>query len=266
MSPTPLALSAHGLLNVSLLPADDVFTFIVGDNKYHVSRFFAAFISPIIYSNLLADPLFSSFTIDIPDINHNFQMVIDLMQGKTINASLGDMQYLDLVSRKLGNAELLNMIKSHIEEPFKITNIIEIIQDKFSLGLNISEEINFAAANFTRLSYERLESLDCSILEQILHSKRLLISSESELLAFITRLIEKHGQEYRILLENIVISNLDSDSMKIYVSLFDMDDVTTEMWGHIVKRLCLPVEIIRPTPRNNYEKNIYYKGSIITEY
>ena len=256
-----IKISTKGLNNISFDESENDFEFIIGSDDYHVPHFLAEFISPIIARLRKQDKSISSFCIPIEDENQRFRFIVDLMYGNDINISNLDAQILRYFAEKLGNYELFDELDIFKPDHLSEDNVFNIIMGKYRIGLNFNDEIQFIAMNFNKIDKSKIGQLPVPLIEAILSSKDLQVNTEDDLFNFICELIQRGGDEYRILMEYILFEFLNEESMDKFLNMTSIEDVNSSLWNALSKRLLKPVSLTNKEIEES-QMNRFLKGSI----
>lgn len=203
----------------------------VGCNKSQIR-----FISPLISNLLLSDPTIESFQLETPESSKCSEILRNLLNGSKISITEDQSRIFRAISLELGNDELFSLINDDIS----IKNAIEINQIKYNLSLNSEKEIEFVASHFYEISPKDISSLDISVIESILSSESLVISSERELFEFIKDLVTERGDEFRFLLSYLHLEYLDVDDILYVIESIDEDN-TKYFLPCMFRRLICPL-------------------------
>lgn len=79
------------------------------------------------------------------------------------------------------------------------------------------------------------------------------MKNEDQLLSIVNHLYSKN-KKYSILYEYVYFTNVEPKSISEFVHLFDLNDLTVEMWKSLSNRLCQKVEINESAPETRYNK------------
>lgn len=243
-------LSSRGLKEIPESLLDNDFCFIFDSKKYYCSRILASFISPTVAHIFHSDPLCNSFLIEINDesnsninvhaqkkISFDFDLIVKLMKGESIDINSNNAEFLILIGKKLGNAELVNQITENLSAYLpKLTpqNVIQRIIIRSSLNLNIDNEIDFISSHFIEFGDEDLLSLGPTLLLYILsNSRSIQIHSEGWLLSVIKRLILNGGNQYKCLYACVDYENLSTDEFDLFLEEINLEDIDEPLWNSL---------------------------------
>ena len=252
-------LSSGGLANAFSVNQKSDFKFFVGLTEpftvYEVPSFFANFISPKVAMQHASDPSFSSFHVPIADENNSFQLIMDLLHGKSIQPT--DIQKIALkeVAKALGNDELYK--KCVDTNQLKITNAIPQMLDKYSNDMDVQGEIDFIANHFPEYKTSDFMEIPLPLLERIFSSSKLLIEDENSFFDTIYQIVNEKGatSQYKFLFSTLTFENLKVETLKKLCDILRPEDVTTPLWSVIEKRLISSVKI-QGNSGSRYYRNI----------
>ena len=106
----------------------------------------------------------------------------------------------------------------------------------------------------TKEKEEKLETLQYTTLECIFKNKKLKIESEDQLIRIINRLYQKNS-EYSQFYEYVDFVNAEIGIINEFLSIFDIEDLTTGTWNKICRRFEHEVMI----PINEKSKRFSFK-------
>ena len=239
------------------------FTFIVDGTTFYTSRFEADLLSPLIRDLHFSNENLNSFSINtnnqFPNCNFSDFLSLLTFQPKTIDINL--QLYFKYLFSVLGNREESEKIQLQYNESLSINNVIERIKQKqSSFPLNdMIEEISFASSHFKEINKEELKKLDESIIEMIIQNDNLKVKDEDSLLQFITELyLENSTRKY--LFENVFFSNVSQNCINNFFNIFNLNDITPEIWQSIIKRTTNSKFDQKSRKLNEWkEKSVFYK-------
>ncbi|EAX90648.1 hypothetical protein TVAG_141920 [Trichomonas vaginalis G3] len=236
---SPLYLSADGLKKVAAQQLEEDFTFIVGKKNYTCNSYFAEFFSPLIARMRAEDSTINTFTIDIPDPDDYFNLVIQLMQGFEVDANVQESIFLRKVGSLLENTEMMEAFSFVNTTRLTNQNVVSTFEEKMELGRDTRKEIQYIASHFYSLKKESLFDLSLDTLKKLFSHPDLKIESENSLYSFITELISKRGPEFKQLLSYVQYQSLTNDlisNLSTYVNPQDFTEIPG-LWEAIVKRI-----------------------------
>jgi len=203
----------------------------------------AGFLSPVVAQVSLSDPLVSEYLVEIDDSNGQFEMIMKLGLGISIEIDEICGDYFIQVGKALGNDEIVEIgvqMQNNRQENTNL-NVIERLKQRMFYQLDQEQEIAFIASNICEIDSKSLESLEKSVLEKIFTSSCLNVESESWLFSLIERIIIKNGSNYSSLLSCIMSEYLSPNEMSRFVELVSFDKMNNQLWRSLCKRLVLNV-------------------------
>ncbi|KAK8898307.1 hypothetical protein M9Y10_000590 [Tritrichomonas musculus] len=251
-----IKLNLSSILEILLQTYKKDFLFIVNGKEYKTSRLVADLLSPIICKLHFSDPTASTFTITTQN-NGNFLNILELVSSKAITFTDDEIPYLSEIIKILGN--------NYIEYEYKPTdisveNVLKLLQfheqNPTFFYNQILREIEFASSHFTELFENRVEEikkLSIDTFEKILKNDHLILKNEDQLLKIINTLYSENSK-YSILYETVLFSNVSAESMKEFVTIFDMNEMTFDLWEGLSKRLCEELKNNKNNDQNRYKK------------
>lgn len=236
------SLSANGYKNInfSSLPYD--FTFVVNGDSYHTNRVIADFLSPLISKTHVSDPTFSSYVINLQNVG-NFNDIIKLGQLKEFQITIDNVKFVKEVFEKLGNVSFYDNFEAYYDHTindnansFDIYDYVNKIIIKEKLGsTNLSKEISFISQRFYEIdkNTELISKLTPTLLEDILRSPKLCITSEDTLVDLLLTL----GSSYFHLFEYVHFSEITPKIYKKFIDAFDINFLNESIWKTINNRI-----------------------------
>ncbi|EAX90171.1 hypothetical protein TVAG_375620 [Trichomonas vaginalis G3] len=238
----PITLSTQGLnVNRSVKPYDK-FTFIVDGEYYTCEHALANFISPKVAAMTILDTTVSSLQLNIQDPDKQFMQIMDLMYGQQIQVD--DSNYLFLLSAamELQNKELLTLATSFDSTPLNPDNAARRLKEKLFLKISASKEADYMAERFPMYDFGYLKQLDTEVLEAILDSPNLQITSETQLLNFVFEATEFNKKHIK-LINCVFCEYLPSIDMPKYIKLAEEAGLSGRIWESIKNRLLKEVSV-----------------------
>lgn len=239
-----IKLQTDSILHVPLKKYYKDFIFIINSEIYETSSFFADLLSPIISSSHLIDPTFNEFKINTK-FKGDFNKILNLIQFKEQEIDENDFSFLVEIFEQIGVEKV--DINEHFETEITHDNVIDLI--KFHqkhpqfYKKRIEKEIEFISLHFYELKEKILNEmndeeskLEYNIIERIISNEQLRLESEDQLLEFINHLYLK-SSKYSNLYEYVSFINVEVESMKKFIEIFDMNDLTRSSWSSLANRL-----------------------------
>ncbi|KAK8835829.1 hypothetical protein M9Y10_040377 [Tritrichomonas musculus] len=255
-----IQLNFSSILQVPIQSYSNEFTFVVNGKEFQTSRLISDLISPKISQIHSIDP-----TLDILIINTkekgDFSRILQLVNFQLNEIEDNEVPFFTEVLQILCN----DKIEIKDENPIELTkdNVIKELQKHESNSKVNSElylkEIEFISTVMNELmasQEDELISLSKETLERILNNENLIIDSEDALLRFVNKLY-KSDKSYSNLYEYVYFSYVTSPAMKEFTEIFDMNDITGEIWIRLCERL--DKEIVKLSARKScrHEKKIF---------
>ena len=242
----PLRLKTSSIVGVPLNTYDD-FTFIVNGEEFKTSRISADLLSRKISSLHRTDPTVDEYSITTQETGH-FSYFLKLLNFQQNQVPQVEIPFISEIIEKLETDSV------EIQEPERIIitddNVFSLI--KFHLkspnfySRNLQSEIDHVSCHFYELcgrKSDELKMLTKDTLNSILSNSKLQIESEDQLVTFLNELVSS-DPTYSQLFEYVNFSNVSTATMKDFLYVFNMENMTREMWNKISSRLEL--QVIQP--------------------
>ena len=234
-----IKLQDSSILHVPLDKYPKDFLFIVNGEEYHTSFIFADLLSPKISKIHYSDPTMSTYLINT-ETKGDFNRFINLQNFKELNLNENDLPFFSEIIQELETDSF------NIEIPtpkLTIDNIFEQFNKHFLSPLFYSKqyesEIDFISSNFPEIlkqHKQNLSNLPIEVLQDIFQNNNLQLDTEDELLEFINE-VYKQGTETSILYSYVYFSNVEINSIDTFLNIFNICDLTSEVWNSISNRL-----------------------------
>lgn len=189
------------------------FTFVFHKQKFETYRLVADLLSPAIAQIHRSDPTYDTYIFNNNDPKadlFDFTKILQMVDNNTYTIKTTDeLQIFKDIFFELKNENVLALFHTFKSE-ISINNVFERIEIKQSMDINadINEEIDFIAKKFNDLrKKDEIMSLSLDVIESILFSEHLILSSEDDVFYFIT----SYSIEKSLILEEDS-SNIDNDS------------------------------------------------------
>lgn len=236
MEEASMQLKTSCILNIPFQTYINDFSFFVNGEEFKTSRIVSDILSPKICKIHLNDPTFSEFTINTQHQGH-FSHILNLIKFNQSNFPEEELLFIIEVIDILGNDSIeFNFPKSSTE--ITLENVFSLIQKYRKLSFRrIEKEIEFVASHFSELCNKHKDefaSLDDDLLIKIISNDHFQISDEDEFLNFVNYLYQTDSK-YSILYEYVNFLNLTKSSLSEFLEIFDMNDLTCEIWSKICK-------------------------------
>lgn len=253
------------VLSVPFQKYESNFTFVVNNELYPTSRITADLLSPKICKIHFNDPTFNEMTIKTHS-QGNFQYFLDLINFSENNIPTNEIPFLTEVANILENKSLdFYNQKSSITPT--LDNIFDLIKEheknQVLYSKSFKEEIDFVSLNFYKFNekqIQKLASLQIKTIESILSNTKLQLSIEDQLLKFINQ-IYLNDSKNSYLYEYVEFANVTGTTITEFLDIFDLNDLTNELWKLLSVRLEQEIININPSEIRHYtNNNIRYEG------
>ncbi|KAK8847913.1 hypothetical protein M9Y10_018961 [Tritrichomonas musculus] len=231
-----IQLKPASILKVPIQIYDKDFKFLVNGEEFKTSRLLSDLLSPNICNIHLTDPSFDEIIINTHN-SGNFSHFINLQAFNVENISANELPFISEVLEILGN-DSINFIEEEKTE-ITIDNVFSLIKKHQKNDKFYNDEIEFISSHFYLLyetQAEELESLSIDALTDIIGSKKIQLKDEDQLLHFINKMYLK-SSTFSVLYEKVVYSNLSNKAMSDFIDVYDVNEMTTEMWRALSERL-----------------------------
>lgn len=254
-----IKLKPSSILSVQIQNYGDNFSFLVNDEEFKTSLLAADLLSSNISRIHQVDPTFDTIKINTQHKGH-FSNILSLINFEPTNIPDNELPFIYEVLDQIGT-ESFEIPQS--KESLKITldNAFELIQnhEKFPnlFSKQLESEIQFVSSHFFEVSENRKEeflNLKLTTIQKILSNDKLLLKDEDELIEFINYLNTKDSNKFLFLYETVLFSNVSSAKMKDFVSIFDFNNMTYEIWNNLAGRLTNEIQL-----KSQFEPSKRYK-------
>lgn len=250
-----MVLSAKGLKNDAISQLPDDFIFKVGDKIYRCNSFFADFISSKISLLHCEDPTLNTFVIDYDDKFNVFGKIMTLLKGGTITFEAHEKKALRYFGRVLGNHEIVSFFSCYGENvPINIENAISLVEEKYEMDLNISEEVAFIANNFSSIDTKYFNGINIDILEQILQHPDLLLVSEDSLSLLLINLSENYDKEYSRLFNYLIFNQMSPDIVIKCLELVGYKSLNQQLFDTLIESFDMSRELTTKLDKRYYKR------------
>lgn len=254
------------ILTVPLQTYDNEFTFIVNNEEFKTSRLISELLSPIICQIHSSDPTIDKFIINTSQ-QGDFSRVINLFNFRQNNIQENEIPFIQEVIEILGtdSIECSGLIEStQITNDNVFTYIKRHERYRTFYSDHFSSEIDFISSHFFELCQtkeEEFKNISLDTLVQIVSNENLELTSEDQLVKFVNKLYV-NDVKYSILYESVLFSNVSSETMSEFLSVFDKEDLSCGAWQQLSKRLSKKVEEEENLPNKNRYKEKVQTGLI----
>lgn len=173
---------------------------------------------------------------------------------KEISISENDYSFIIEILTQLGTEKIDVTLPPN---NLKLTkeNVLEHIKDHQKYNIfykdQLRKEIDFVSENFSFLKDYLIKFVDeenenektnISLFESIINNKKLQLEDEDELLQMVNNLYLKN-RKYSILYQFVDFINVEISSIKNFISIFNIDDLSQNLWLSISNRLQQQIEL-----------------------
>lgn len=236
---TRIKLQTDSILHVPLSIHEENFTFIVNDEEFQTNKFCADLLSPKISKMHHNDPTLSQYYINT-EHKGNFKNFLDLLTFKTKDFDENNLEFISELVEELSIEDIdINIPKV----PISKENVIDLIVSHSKLehfySKELKAEIDFLSCHLYEFKEEEERSLfkiKYDMIEKVLTNDKIHIDTEDQLLRIVNNLYMKDSK-YASLYEFVIFRNVGKESIKEFVSIFDIDDMTKGIWKSLSESL-----------------------------
>jgi hypothetical protein len=192
-----LILSGKGLTNLESGIYEKDFTFVLADARYECPLFIATFLSSRVAGLLCTDPTIRELVLKARDPNHFFTGVLGLGEGRALEVTAANSEFLAGVGIELGNQE----ITASTLGPLAADTVLGRLRVFFELSEKADSEIEFCSSHFYELNWDEFDRLPIEILQAILSHQLLKLKDEDSLFALVGRAVARDAR-FAVLFEN----------------------------------------------------------------
>lgn len=204
------------------------------------------------------------FTIDT-EHKGDFNNILQISNFKRNIISENEVPFICEVIEQLGSEsiEIYVQDSKEIEDLSDALQNIKIHEKNQNLYSNrFKKEIDYISMNFFNIAKnqeEQLITLDKDTIERIIDNENLVLDSEDQLVDFINQLYF-NNKEFSTFYEYVSFSNASIDCIKRFISIFNYDDLTNDVWSNITNRLEKEIVSSNYTiVKHKYKKEIPYQ-------
>ena len=265
------SLSSQNLRDIPFDNYEQNFTFIVNGKEYFTSRVVADILSPYLRRCHFYDETFNQFEITNNELSNYDQYFTEFLHLVNFCSQTFDTTYQKYFSQyfyDIGNIEEYHKIKP-FEETLTPKNVLKRLQSlskyesKFKTqdSKYLNELFEYASSNFEELDKEELIELNEEIIESIITNKSIKINDEDSLFQIIMKLYSKDQIRYNFLFEFVLFENLSEKNIENFISVFDIEHITSGTWHSICNRLQQPI-MKKEDNSNNKERYLNEEAEI----
>jgi hypothetical protein len=216
----------EGLHRISELMKNERFTFIVNGRKYETNIVEACLLSPKVHYNLEQDNSEEEFYIQDEKIEDNdFSLLFQSIRGFESEFCRRNEGSLIHLCHFLGNDRLESLFRCGFE--VNENNLFLTCESGFDAN------VNDHASHFYHYSIEDLRGFGSELLDAILSSESLQLSTETSLLKTILSL----GSQFRFLLHHVRVEFLSLIGLETFVEHLCISDIDDSLLSSIKARL-----------------------------
>lgn len=238
-------LKTTAILQVPLQTYDKDFTFIVNGKEFNTSCINSDLLSPKVSEIHQIDPTIRTFTINTTH-EGDFENILKLLKFSEINIPTNQIEFFYEVNEILGNDQISH--KNKIKTNLTNDNVLDLLlqHEKFNkfFHTNIDDEIEYISTHFFELcenNNEKLKRISIENLERIISHPKLQLNDEDQLFKFINDIYENY-RTISILYGQVLFCNASVEMISKFVSIFNKDDLTADIWESITHRLMSEIE------------------------
>ena len=262
--PCKILLKPSCILTVQLQNYGDDFFFIVNGEEFKTSRLIADLLSPVICNMHSTDPTINIFTIKTSQ-SGDFSHILDLFNSQQNLIPESELPFINEVIEILCN-ESIEYENQNKTTMITKENVFSFIKqhEKFPLLYKnrYLTEIDFISSHFSELcetqeGEKELKSLSIDTLMSIFSNNQLRLKTEDQLLNFLNQLC-LNDVKYSILYETVLFEHVSKETMKEFVSIFDIENMNNFIWNRLSRRLVEDISIEKKKSEENdrYIKNV----------
>ena len=260
METKSVIISSSGLKNIVLNKYidDDDFVFNFGEHQFQMKSFFAEFISPIVSHLHQTDPTIN--TINFRDLNTNkneefdkltkaivssdtISLLIQISSGLSIDINEDQAIKLRFLSILLGNLELHSKLNELFPQTYTEKSVNYYLKNidnfynfsQYKTDFDFTSLLSFIASHFYAIDRNEFLKLSRNLQHQIISHPKLKIDSEDSLFDIIIEIIERKKENEEeiddvLFLEQIEFKGLSEERLRIFVDLFDVNEMSNPLW------------------------------------
>ena len=259
-----IKLLTNSISHVPLDIYEKDFVFIVNEQPFETRRIVSDLISPTVSKLHQNDPTVSEFRITT-STKGDFQTILDLVSFET--KEIIKEEEIDFIAEVFEQLGIENASVKTNKLHLTMDNVIELIakHERFShfYASNLTREIEYLSRHMFEMKEKHKEhflNLSSATIERVISNDHLQIESEDQLLNLIDRLYIKNN-EFSKLYEFVFFSNVGSEAIEEFLSIFNFDDLTTGAWLSIAKRIhCEVKRNEKQLESRRYSREIKYSN------
>ncbi|EAY13281.1 hypothetical protein TVAG_464150 [Trichomonas vaginalis G3] len=233
MLPTSIHHPTPTLQSISAQPVPYDFTIYIDDAKYmcHLNQLIE------ISSKITKD--LNSFTIEkIKDPNHDFQIIIDILNGKAVEINKFNSYFINACGQALGIKALIDATVPFCTALITPSTVLEVVKQLAEHDLDYHDEVDFIAENFMQLKDKReLKMLPVEVLQSIIQSNKFSFPNEEDFFHWIMSVVSTSGSSYNVLFGYCFFEKLSKKCMREFVDIVSYDSIEPFIWNSLKNRL-----------------------------
>lgn len=236
-----IQLKTSSIKEVPLQSYEKDFTFIVNGDKFHTSKIESDLLSSKINQIHINDPTFNTFIVNTRT-RGDFSNLFRLFNFSTLQISEDEIEFLIEVFEILGTEHISINNTKQLEE-LTIDNVFSQLKKHSKhngfFKQEFETEIEFISSHMNEIIEkhdEELFNLDFQTIIDIIDNDHIRLKDEDQLLKFINELY-KRDRSFSILYENVLFLNVSIESIDEFISIFNIDDISTNTWINLRERL-----------------------------
>ncbi|EAY06192.1 hypothetical protein TVAG_099030 [Trichomonas vaginalis G3] len=221
---TPQFLNVHNVLSMEAYQDFTIFHF---DKKYKVWSGALYSLSTVGMELMKSKPSIKEMAA--PKIRGPFQVIVNYLQGKSIDIMGINAVFILTMGDALGMKQLVSAVSNFIHMAKDPYTLISLILGFSHLGRVPERLIDSVAAKFEVVKdFPTFNYLNSNILSHVMSSPRFLPANETSVFRWLLNFISTSPQKFTRLIKNIRIERLDTNSLleflQLPASLVDLND------------------------------------------
>jgi hypothetical protein len=253
-NPQELRLSVERIGHVASIERPN-FRFLIAGREIACAKFQAAFLSPRVLTLLHGDPTLDYFVLEHirEDCASAVGILRGLLEGGSAPLNPDSLPILKSLSEALGNDDIKRTILEFElnGESVCMSNVLFRVDRLSEAGLSTAAEVRFIASHFYEMDPTALSALPIDVLEAIISSEYLQVTSEDSLLDFICGL----GSATADFCRYVECANLSSEGIDKFISAISHDNIDSVLWNSICSRLRCPIAQASQQSGRRYGEN-----------
>lgn len=241
-----IQLKIASILEVPINSYAEEFTFVVNGQEFRTSRLLSDLLSSKICRIHIVDPTFDRMVINTKS-KGDFSIFLNLSKFNEEKVEERSILFYKEIIENLGIEHFsISLIDTFEEENESIfTRIVRHRNEGLFDIERYNKEVKEISTKFFEYAendQKGLKSVGYDILKDIISSNELKLKSEDQLLKFINSLYDESSEFYQ-LYEHVIFANATSEVMNEFISIFDYNDITRDLWTSLSKRLSSDIQL-----------------------